>query len=111
LRQAEDRGPAQPRRSFLGGGFADKWRGQEAKPSSVPEVGARSTPPPYENPSAWGQQRPSAWGPAAAPPPPPAPAAGGFMRSAMATAAGVAGGVLAAESIRNLMGGGHAKAA
>jgi hypothetical protein len=33
------------------------------------------------------------------------------MRSAMATAAGVAGGVLVAESIRNMLGGGHAKAA
>ena len=33
------------------------------------------------------------------------------MRSAMATAAGVAGGVLVADSIRNMMGGGHAKAA
>jgi hypothetical protein len=33
------------------------------------------------------------------------------MRSAMATAAGVAGGVLAAESIRNMLGGSHAKAA
>jgi hypothetical protein len=32
------------------------------------------------------------------------------MRSAMATAAGVAGGVLAAESIRNMLGGGHARA-
>ena len=33
------------------------------------------------------------------------------MRSAMSTAAGVAGGVLVAESIRNMLGGGHAKAA
>ena len=63
------------------------------------------------------------WGaaqPAAAPPPPPSPvpstrsplqaalapqpAGGGFLRSAMATAAGVAGGALLFEGIRSLMG-------
>lgn len=61
------------------------------------------------------------WGaaqPAAAPPPPPVPstrsplqaalspqpAGGGFLRSAMATAAGVAGGALLFEGIRSLMG-------
>lgn len=34
------------------------------------------------------------------------PAGGGFMRSAMATAAGVAGGMLAANAISNMMNGG-----
>src|SRR5262245_5555129 len=97
LRELDERGGAQPRRGFLGGGFADKWRGAEARPSSVPQVGGRATPSTYDRPSsAWGQSPPP-------PPPPSAPpaAGGGFMRSAMATAAGVAGGVLAAESIRN----------
>ena len=38
------------------------------------------------------------------------PAGGGFMRSAMTTAAGVAGGMLLAEGIRNMMGGSSAHA-
>ncbi len=38
------------------------------------------------------------------------PATGGFMRSAMTTAAGVAGGMLLAEGIRGMMGGGSAQA-
>jgi hypothetical protein len=37
-------------------------------------------------------------------------AGGGFMRSAMTTAAGVAGGMLLAEGIRNMLGGGSAHA-
>ena len=31
------------------------------------------------------------------------------MKSALATAAGVAGGMLVAESVRNMLGGGHAR--
>ena len=108
--QESQEGPP-PRRggSFLGGAFSsNRERASEARPSSVPQVGARATPSTYE-------QRPSVWR-AGAPPPPPPPQApqagggGGFMRSAMATAAGVAGGVLVAESIRNMMGSGHARA-
>jgi len=38
------------------------------------------------------------------------PAGGGFMRSAMTTAAGVAGGMLLAEGIRNMLGGSSAHA-
>jgi len=106
--QESQEGPP-PRRggSFLGGAFGNRERAPEARPSSVPQVGARATPSTYERPSVWG---------AGAPPPPPPPQApqagggGGFMRSAISTAAGVAGGVLVAESIRNMMGGGHAKA-
>lgn len=41
----------------------------------------------------------------------PASGGGGFFRSAMATAAGVAGGMLAADGLRNLFGGGSAQAA
>lgn len=41
----------------------------------------------------------------------PASSGGGFFRSAMATAAGVAGGMLAADGLRNLFGGGSAQAA
>ncbi len=60
----------------------------------------------------WGATPASAATRAAAPPPPPAqpfaaaaPAAGGgFMRTALMTAAGVAGGALLFEGIRNMMG-------
>jgi uncharacterized protein len=105
LRELEESGAGQPRRSgsFLGGGFLNRGRDPEGRPSSVPQVGARATPSTYDRPSAWGQ---SAAAPAA-----PAAGGGGFMRSAMATAAGVAGGVLVAESIRNMLGGSQAKAA
>jgi uncharacterized protein len=106
VRQLEESQAPPARRSggFLSGGFMGRGRETDAPPSSVPQVGARATPSGYERSSAWG-----------APPPPSAPPAqaaggGGFMRSAMATAAGVAGGVLAAESIRNMLGGSHAKA-
>ena len=37
---------------------------------------------------------------------PPAPSGGGFMKSALATAAGVAGGMVLADSLRNMLGGG-----
>jgi hypothetical protein len=108
LRALEESQGGPPRRSggFLGGGFAGRRGDPDPRPSSVPQVGARATPSPYD--------RPSAWGPPPPPPgqaPPPTGGGGGFMRSAMATAAGVAGGVLAAESIRNMLGGSHAKAA
>src|SRR5262245_34807998 len=106
VRQLEDSQAPAPRRSggFLSGGFMGRGREAEAPASSVPQVGGRAAPSSYDRPSAWG-----------APPPPSAPpqqpaGGGGFMRSAMATAAGVAGGMLAAESIRNMLGGSHAKA-
>jgi uncharacterized protein len=103
VRQLEE-GQA-PRRSggFLSGGFMGRGREADAPQSSVPQVGARARPSSYDRPSAWGSPPP-----AAAPQP---AGGGGFMRSAMATAAGVAGGVLAAESIRNMLGGSDAKAA
>jgi hypothetical protein len=109
LRTLEE-GAGQPRRSggFLsGGGFMGRSRDPEPRASSVPQVGSRGAPSGYDRPSAWGQGAPGQ-----PPPPPPAAAGGGgggFMRSAIATAAGVAGGVLAADSIRNMLGG-HAKA-
>jgi hypothetical protein len=99
----EMRGEARPTRSggFLGGAW-NAGRREEPR-SSVPTVGARPT---------------SAWGQGAQPPPPQAPSqapaggGGGFMKSALATAAGVAGGMLLADSIRNMMSGGaHASPA
>jgi hypothetical protein len=43
--------------------------------------------------------------------PPPGPQGGGFLRSALATAAGVAGGALLFEGIRNMFGQGPVQAA
>jgi len=92
-----------------GGFFSGYWgsRGaQEPQPrSSVPQVGSRATPTAYggrdEGRAPWSQGAPAPQAPAAQP-----AASGGFMRSALATAAGVAGGVLVADSIRNMLGGG-----
>lgn len=87
--------------SFLGGLFGGGRPASQPGPGSVPVIGSRAPAP-----SAFDQdqQRPWSQSPpqqAAAP----APAGGGFLRSAMATAAGVAGGMLAAGAIRDLMGG------
>jgi hypothetical protein len=89
---------------FLGGGYWGDRRGEEPR-SSVPQVGARATPSAYEArpSSAWSQ---GAAQPQAQQPAPPAASGGGFMKSALATAAGVAGGMLLAGSIRDMMGGG-----
>jgi hypothetical protein len=85
---------------FLGGMFG---RGASARPAgSVPNIG-RAAPAPVAQPPAnspWG--RSSA---AAQQQQPVQGAGGGFLKSAMATAAGVAGGMLLADSIRNMMGG------
>ena len=90
---------------FLGGAWNSGRRGEEPR-SSVPQVGARATPSAYESRSSWSQGAPQ-------PPlqqPAPAPSGGGFMKSALATAAGVAGGMVLADSLRNMLGGGGAHA-
>lgn len=102
-----ERGQAQPSSggSFLGGLFGGSRPApnQEPRPStSVPAMGSRPGEPLQPAPG-W-----QARGPANDPgPPQQAPAGGGFLRSAMTTAAGVAGGMLLADSIRGMMGGGH----
>jgi hypothetical protein len=102
-----------PRAGRSGGFLGGYWgnRGAEQPRASVPQVGSRATPTAYgsrdEGRAPWSQTPP----PPQAPPAQPAPSGGGFMRSALATAAGVAGGVLVADSIRNMLGGGaHAGA-
>jgi hypothetical protein len=88
---------------FLSGYWGSR-SGQEPR-SSVPQVGSRATPTAYgsrdEGRSPWSQSPAPPQASAAQP-----AASGGFMRSALATAAGVAGGVLVADSIRNMLGGG-----
>jgi uncharacterized protein len=97
--------------SFLGGLFgggrpaAEPARGG----TSVPPIGSRATPSVYDNRQGWGPQAPGQQpgGPFAQAA---QPGGGGFLRSAMTTAAGVAGGVLAANAISNMLGshGAHA---
>src|SRR5215510_7668835 len=90
-----------------GGFLSGYWGSRSAQEprSSVPQVGSRATPTAYgsrdEGRAPWSQSP----APPQASPAQPA-ASGGFMRSALATAAGVAGGVLVADSIRNMLGGG-----
>jgi hypothetical protein len=107
-RLQELEGGEAPRKSggFLGGYWGGR-RDAEPRTSSVPQVGGRATPPAYESRSPWSQ--PQAAPPAQAQAPAPAAAGGGgFMRSALTTAAGVAGGMLLADGLRNMMGGAHA---
>jgi hypothetical protein len=103
LRAMDGGGEPRPSRSgsFLGG----RWGGQrgEEPRSSVPQVGSRATPSAYETRTPWSQGAPQ---PQAQQPAPAASSGGGFMKSALATAAGVAGGMLLADSIRNMMSGG-----
>ena len=97
-------------RSSRSGGFLDSFwggRGGQESRSSVPQVGARATPSAYDSRgdgrSPWAQSAPAPQQPQ---PAPAAASGGGFMRSALTTAAGVAGGMLVADSIRNMLGGG-----
>jgi hypothetical protein len=84
--------------------------------------GSRQAAPPQHEPGPWGgsPQQPSQYPPQYAPPPQPQggpspwgapqqqpPQGGGFLRNALGAAAGVAGGVMLADSIRGLFGGGH----
>ncbi|MBS0242818.1 MAG: DUF2076 domain-containing protein [Proteobacteria bacterium] len=109
--------------SFLGGIFGGS-KPQSAPPAraatSVPSAGS----PRYGEPgSPWGQQAAPRGGspgggyaqpqPGGYAPPPQAgaPAGGGFFRSALQTAAGVAGGMMAANALQNIFGGHSAHAA
>jgi hypothetical protein len=104
--------------SFLGGLFGSRAAAPEpSRGASVPAIGSRATPPLYAGGQAGqpgGPQRQAPW--QSAPPPGQAgQAGGGFLRTAMATAAGVAGGMLIAGAIQNLInpahaGSGHANA-
>lgn len=95
--------PQRSQGSFLGGRLGGGR--PDARASSVPQVGARATPSTYESPSPWSQR-----GAPAAPPPPAQSGGGGFMRTALSAAAGVAGGMLLADGIRSMLGGGSAHA-
>jgi hypothetical protein len=99
---------AQPT-SFLGNLGRSLFGGA---PAAAPRPGygpGAYTPPPPPGPAPYPQQQP-----AYAPPPPAgpwgapaAPARGGFLANAMTAATGVAGGLLAANAIESLLGGGR----
>ena len=92
--------PQQSGGSFLGGLFGGTRPDAERRPSSsVPVIGSRA-----------GSLLSVAQSRAQPAPEMQQPAGGGFMRSAMTTAAGVAGGMLLAEGIRNMLGGSSAHA-
>lgn len=98
--------------SFLGGLFGGgAGAARPAAGGSVPTFGGGGAP---ARQSPWGAQagnQSSGFQGSSTPQQPmaqPAPArsGGGFLAGAMTTAAGVAGGMLAADAIRNMMGGG-----
>lgn len=117
--QSQASRPQQSSGSFLGGLFGGGSR--PAAPASVPSAG-RQSPGFAAAPRAgspWGnapgaavptQQGGQYGGQQGMPMQQQQPAGGGFMRSAMATAAGVAGGMLAANAISNMMKGDSAHA-
>lgn len=94
--------------SFLGGLLGTGRPASEPRGGSVPQIGARATPSAYDDRRPW--TPPPGAAQQAAPAAQAAAGGGGFLRSAMATAAGVAGGMLAAGAIRDLLGGSSAHA-
>ncbi len=89
--------------SFLGGLFGG---GRPAAPTSVPSAGAAPASAPAASPSPWGrQQAPQPAAPQYAQPmqqAQPQASGGGFLQGALGAAAGVAGGMLLANSISSL---------
>lgn len=104
LQQREDQPKSSGSGSFLGGLLGGGRPVSQPGASSVPVIGSRAPAP-----SAFDQDQQRPWSQSAPQQQAAPPAGGGFLRSAMATAAGVAGGLLAAGAIRDLMGG-HANA-
>jgi hypothetical protein len=112
LAEAQGSPAREPQRSdgFLGGLLGGGRPVSDPSATSVPPIGSRREPlaPDDDNPRPrWTRsgeplQQPPAAGPAGG---------GGFMRSALATAAGVAGGMLAAGAIGSLLGTNPARAA
>lgn len=82
------------RASMAGGSFLGGARGYQSRPEgSVPSAGRQRPESPPQRPDY--------------PQAPPQSSGGGFLASALSTATGVTGGMLLAESIRGLFGGGH----
>jgi hypothetical protein len=94
--------------SFLGGLFGGSKFEPQAQPMARGSVPVTGRPLSGLGGQPMGAPAPPQWGQTAAAQ---ASAGGGFLRSAMATAAGVAGGMLLADSIRGMMGAPSGKAA
>jgi hypothetical protein len=105
LQQAQQAAQQQQQRGAGGGFFSGLFGG-----------GSRSAPPPQQGAPAWNQGGSAGY--QQAPPPPPQYAPGyqpgmfqrpgsGFLGSALTTAAGVAGGLVAGNALMNLFSGGH----
>jgi hypothetical protein len=91
IAELEARTGAAPASGFLGSApKIGPWGAQPGSQAAAPAP-PPSAPPPTRSPLQAALS--------------PQPAGGGFLRTAMATAAGVAGGALLFEGIRNLMGG------
>ncbi len=88
-------------KSLFGGGASPAPAQRPSYDASGYQRGAAPDPAAYRQP-AYAPPPPQA-GPWGAPPAP--PAGGGFLASAMTTAAGVAGGMLAANTLESLLGG------
>jgi len=116
-----------PRQSSGGGGFLGGIFGNRQAPQSapmgrasygsVPPVGGRSTPsyepePAQRGPWAGAPSQQGRFGQPSQQQPAPTQqgGGGGFLKGAMATAAGVAGGMILADSIRGMLGGSSASA-
>jgi hypothetical protein len=107
--------------SFLGGLFGGGRQAPAPEPmprrsGSVPAFGSRPAPQARAG-SPWGGQQPQQGGMAGGAfgqspmQQQPAQQGGGFMRSALATAAGVAGGMMAANALSGMLGGGSSASA
>jgi uncharacterized protein len=120
MQRGASQAPGQRSGGFLGGAASGGMFGGNRGASSVPTTSRPAPQPQAYNPAPQ-QPAPSPWGRTAPQQPQPqyqqpspgyqqpqaAPAAGGgFMRSAFGMAAGVAGGMLAANAISNMMKGG-----
>jgi hypothetical protein len=105
--QAAEARPTPSGGSFLGGVFGGPKAEIQAQPPGRGSVPVTGRPSSFSGPPLGAAAAsPMGQGVAAQP-----WGGGGFLRSAMATAAGVAGGMLLADSIRGLMGSAPAKAA
>jgi uncharacterized protein len=95
---------------FLGGLFGGGAPRPQPQPQpgpwgAAPQQPSYAPPPPPPGASPWGAPQPQQGGPWGAPQQP--QQGGGFLKNALGAAAGVAGGVLLADSLRGLFSGGH----
>ena len=106
--RADQAHPAPSSGSFLGGLFGGPKPPRPAQPEARGSVPDSGRPSPGFGGQPMGAPAPSPFRPAAAEQ---VSAGSGFLKSALATAAGVTGGMLLADSIRGMIGGSSGKAA